>query len=442
MFVEINLRKKKWLLCVSYNPHKFLIEKHLRAIGKNIDLCSGIYENVIIMGDLNAEPTENAMEEFMKLYNLKNLIKGPTCYKNPDKPSCIDLILSNRSKSFHSSHIVETGISDFHKMTVSVMKIFFKKQKPNVIYYRDYKKSSNDQFRADFVDELMKGNIKISGLDIFIGTALQILGKYAPMKQKTIRANESPFMNRSIKKEIMNRSRLKNKFLKENYEENRLAYNKQRNLCTSLLRKEKKAYFENLDTSKMTDNKTFWKTIKPMFSKKCVTKESITLVKNDEIASESQAIAELFNKFFANIVTELNLAIDEDLLENVNHISDPVLRAIEKYKNHPSVKAISEKYTKNTFSFKHVSLDETKKKILNLDVKKACQDTDIPTKIVRENYDIFADFIFQNFNYGIASSVFPASVKNANITPAHKKDSKNIESNYRPVSILSNVQNI
>ena len=134
------------------------------------------------MRDFNAEPTENAMEEFMKLYNLKNFIKGPTCYKNPDKPSCIGLILSNRSKSFHSYHIVETCISDFHKRTVSVMEIFFKKQKPNVIYYRDYQKFSNDQFRAYFVDELMKGNIKIPRLDIFTGTALQILGKYAPMK--------------------------------------------------------------------------------------------------------------------------------------------------------------------------------------------------------------------------------------------------------------------
>ena len=95
-------------------------------IGKNIDLCSGIYENFVIIGDFIAEPTENAMEEFMKLYNLKNLIKGPTYYKNPDKPLCIDLILSNRSKSFHSSHFVETGISDFHKMTVTVMKIFLR----------------------------------------------------------------------------------------------------------------------------------------------------------------------------------------------------------------------------------------------------------------------------------------------------------------------------
>ena len=59
--------------------------------------------------------------------------------------------------------------------------------------------------------------------------------------------------------------------------------------------------------------------------------------------------------FFANIVTELNLAIDEYLLENVDYISHPVLRAIEKYKNHRSVKAISEKYNKNTFSFEHVS---------------------------------------------------------------------------------------
>ena len=142
----------------------------------------------------------------------------------------------------------------------------------------------------------------------------------------------------------------------------------------------KKAYFENLDSSKITDNKKFWKTIKLMFSKKCVTKEGITLVKEDEIVSESQAIAELFNKLFANILTELNLAIDEDLLENVNHISDPVLRAIEKYKNHPSVKAISEKYNENTFNFEHVSLDEIIKKLLgNFDHVVVSVSIDFPT---------------------------------------------------------------
>ena len=191
------------------------------------------------MGDFNTEPTESAMREFMNIYNLKNLIKGPTCYKNPGKPSCIDLILTNKSRSFHSSHIIETGISDFHKMTVPVVKIYFKKQKSNIIYYRDYKNFSNDQFRADFLNELTKGHIPISRLDVFTGKALQILGKYAPMKEKSIRANESPFMTKNLKKEMMNRSRLRNKYLRNSSEENKLAYNKQRNICTSLLKKKR-----------------------------------------------------------------------------------------------------------------------------------------------------------------------------------------------------------
>ena len=163
------------------------------------------------------------------------------------------------------------------------------------------------------------------------------------MKQKSIRANESPFMTKNLKKEMMNRSRLRNKYLRNSSEENKLAYNKQRNICTSLLRKEKKSYFENLDTSRITDNKMFWKIIKPMFSKKCTMKEKITLVKNDEIISDYQPVAEVFNTFSANIVKELNLVIDNEFLVNVDHIGDPVQKAIEKYKNNPSVKAISVK---------------------------------------------------------------------------------------------------
>ena len=77
------------------------------------------------------------MEEFMKVYNLKNLVKGPTCFENPGKPSCIDLTLSNKSKTFQTSQIIETGISDFHKMVITVLKVYLKKTGPSVIQYRD-----------------------------------------------------------------------------------------------------------------------------------------------------------------------------------------------------------------------------------------------------------------------------------------------------------------
>ena len=57
-------------------------------------------------------------------------MKNPTCYKIPEKPSCIDLFLSNRPKSFLGTHVLETGLSDFSKMTLTKKKIYIRKQDP------------------------------------------------------------------------------------------------------------------------------------------------------------------------------------------------------------------------------------------------------------------------------------------------------------------------
>ena len=82
------------------------------------------------------------------------------------------------------------------------MKVYFKKQKPREVYYRDYKNFSNDNFRADLLNILMKGNIRISRLDVFVNTALQVLGQHAPIKRRSVRGNESPFMSKPLKKYI------------------------------------------------------------------------------------------------------------------------------------------------------------------------------------------------------------------------------------------------
>ena len=138
-FVEINLRKKKWLLCCSYNPHKNSISTHIDFLRRERDLHSSNYENFILLGDFNSEMTDKNLKDFCNLYLLKNLIKKPTCFKNPENPKTIDLILTNRPRSFCNSDTLETGLSDFHKLTVTILKMFFKKQSPNVISYRNYK---------------------------------------------------------------------------------------------------------------------------------------------------------------------------------------------------------------------------------------------------------------------------------------------------------------
>ena len=93
------------------------------------------YDNLILLGDFNIEMQENLMKDFCDTYDLINLIKDPTCFKNPLNPSIIDLILTNRSRSFQNSQTIETGLSDYHKLTVTAMRTFFPKQAPS---YHNY----------------------------------------------------------------------------------------------------------------------------------------------------------------------------------------------------------------------------------------------------------------------------------------------------------------
>ena len=150
IFVELNFRKKKNLLCCSYNPHKNLISNHLNILGKILEKQMKIYGNFLIVGDFNSEMTESAMENFRGTYHLHNLINDLTCFTNPDKPSCIDLLLTNFPKSFLKSQTLETGLSDFHKLTLTVFKIHYKKQRPLIVTYRDYKTSQMEVSEQNF----------------------------------------------------------------------------------------------------------------------------------------------------------------------------------------------------------------------------------------------------------------------------------------------------
>ena len=84
-------------------------------------------------------------------------------------------------------------------------------------------------------------------------------------------------------------------------------------------------------------------------------------------------------------------------------------RSIEQYKNHPSIVAIKSKTANKYFKFNSISKAEIEKEILNLDSSKACQDSDIPTKVIKSNSDIFADALSE-INRSLETSVFARSV--------------------------------
>ena len=122
------------------------------------------------------------------------------------------------------------------------------------------------------LNEHENGEHLLNDPDCFYKVCAEVLNRHALQKKKYVRGNK-PIMSKTLSQAIMQRTKLRNKFLKDPTEHNKVSYTKQRNWCVSLLRKEKKEYFANL-----IDNKKFWQTVKPFLSEKLKSREKITLV--------------------------------------------------------------------------------------------------------------------------------------------------------------------
>ena len=160
MFIEINLRKTKWLILGTYHPPNQPDDYFFKAVGNTLDQYLKTCEKFLLLGDFNAEDTEPIISEFLEQYEAKNIMKNKTCFKNSDRPTCIDLFLTNSPHSFQNTMTISKGLSDFHKMIITVLKSSFLKLKAREMYYRDYRNFSSNSFREDLtlsLDRINKG---------------------------------------------------------------------------------------------------------------------------------------------------------------------------------------------------------------------------------------------------------------------------------------------
>ena len=126
-----------------------------------------------------------------------------------------------------------------------------------------------------------------------------------------------------------------------------------------MIRSENKNFFSNINSSNITENKIFWKTVKPFFTDKIKTKSKITLIEkkivsqegqeeivSEKIITEDQAVAEVFNKFFINIVPNLKISTDHGYDNDFIATDDQVTNAVNKFRNHSSIIMIKNKKRK------------------------------------------------------------------------------------------------
>ena len=200
----------------------------------------------------------------------------------------------------------------------------------------------------------------------------------------------------------MHRSKLKNLYHKFPTKANEKSYKKYRNFCVSLLRKEKKKYYNNLDLKDIANNKKFWQSVKPLFTGKSKLQTNITIVENKEVVTEKNEVAEILNNYFIEAVQKLDIekftyeGKHESHSENIDDLIDKI---ISKYKLHPSILKIKEHIeVKNKFKFEDTTEDEIFLKIKSLDPKKACMQNDIPAKTLIGTNDIISNHLSKIYN--------------------------------------------
>ena len=119
-----------------------------------------------------------------------------------------DLFLTNKLNSFFNIHATETGLSEYHKLISTFFKFKAPRLKPKLIFYRNYKKLDEKSFLDDLQNEnsCMSSNDPNVNYKSIIEFFLETIGKHVdehvPLKNKFIRDNQAPFINRDFQKEI------------------------------------------------------------------------------------------------------------------------------------------------------------------------------------------------------------------------------------------------
>ena len=202
-----------------------------------LEFYSTRYEKVIVLGDFNIEAENKAMKDFLQEHTFYNMMKQNTCFKG-DAGSCIDLLITHSKFLFMKTNSFETGLSDHHHVIYTILETKFEKFEPKKLIYRNFKQFDIEQFKLDICNSMSAVRTHAAFKNNFVS----ILDKHAPKKTNVLQGNQKPHFNKNLRKQIMIRSRLKNRANKPKSHIDIVKFKRQRNLVTNLNKQAKLQY--------------------------------------------------------------------------------------------------------------------------------------------------------------------------------------------------------
>ena len=343
-------------------------------------------------------------------------------------------------------------------MVFTIFRSTFIRLPPKIIKYRNYKGFNENIFCHELEQTLLKGEVyKLEDLYSKLTEIFQkILQKHAPLKSKQIRGNYAPFMNKELSKVIINKSQLRNKYLKWPSRENFLAYKKVENKCNTLTRKNKKRYFEYVAKNKnFATSKIFWNTVRPCITNKgTVSDENIKIkaeenqniktknknksklvsIKTNDLIKDESVLVEIFNNHYITIVEKTSGIAPESFGDSSLSENDEetVNKIFKHYENHPSVSKIKHNQNETlNFDFPTAKVEDIHKIIKSSNPRKATGPDGIPVKILKIARNVIDSHLTNIINRDIEENKFCEDAKTALVRPIYKKKDRDKIPNYR-----------
>ena len=445
IFVEIiNDKTKNDIIGVTYRHHSIdkqdFINFHLTPL---IDkLNSENNKNIFIAGDLNFNllncNADSDTSEFFELLTSNMLlptISLPTRVTNTTG-TLIDNIYSNSINLDSISGNLGVGLSD-HLPSFLIMPRSNQNHLPKIhnLFKRDIKHLNDELLRKDL--KLIKWNqaIKLkqnninNSFDTFYKLYNNCLDKHAPLRKltnKEFKQKFKPWITTGIINSIKRKHSIFKKYIqcKDNFRKEALhnEYKALRNRINILIQDSKKQYYTNYFSDNNKNLRKVWEGIKEIInikSKNCAAPNCI--IKGDVNISVPKDIAENFNSYFSTIASSI---LNE-----------------RKYEGNKSFRDFLPDPIQNSFAFDPVDEAELTTIICKLKPK-STGPYSIPVQILQATQDIIANPLLNIINSSFTSGVHPNNLKISKTIPIYKKGSRLSISNYRPISLLSNINKI
>ena len=397
-------------------------------------------KRLVLMGDFNINlldygnsvPVNRFVDSLQSLYLLPS-ISLPTRITDRSR-TLIDNIFFTPSKYKPHSGNLLVGISD-HLPQYLIFENFCVATQREVRYYRKWKNFNENRFIADFEQVDWNGMFQLHSnnpdrlFENFFEKMDTLIDVHAPLKRlsnKQVKKGGKPWITKGIKTSIDKRDQLlklinkeKNEHIKRELQTKHKYY---RNQIVKLSRRSKINHFKRYFNVNIKNSKNIWKGVSELINRKSSSDNKIYLNIDGQLTSDPKTTSEEFNKHFSTIADKIRETITITDNDNFN----------QTLRNSPI----------NSLFFEPIRADEIKK-IINSLKPKANGPFSIPTKILKTVLAQISEILTRIFNISLITGSFFTSLKTAKVIPVFKnKGSPHDVNNYRPISLLSNIDKI